>query len=148
MSGNIDKQAALEQKINELVQQSRVLEAYLSDVVSKETTVAKLLEEAKLASSAIQSINTSDQSVESLTPVGIGVYMKVMIPKVDKLLVNVGSGVAVEKSRDETLNYVESRIKDYEIAMRQLSNQHQQISLRMEQLQHQINQLLHQNRQG
>lgn len=148
MSGNIEKQTALEQKINEMVQQSKVLEAYLTDIISKETTVAKLLEEARLASNAIQNITNNDSSIESLTPIGTGVYLKVVIPKIEKLLINVGSGVAIEKGKDDTLNYIEARIKDYEIALRQLGDQRQQISTRMEQLQHQINQLLSDSRQG
>ncbi len=145
MSNDINQQqAATDQKISEMVQQSRILEAYMNDTITREATVTKLIEEARLASSAIQDV-TDELEVESLMPVGIGVYMKALVPPVKKLLVNVGAGVIVEKSREDTINYIESRIKEFEVALRQLSSQKQQIEMRMEQIQKQVNQMLQQS---
>jgi prefoldin alpha subunit len=131
----------MEQRINEMVQQSRVLEAYMNDVMTRQVTVTRLTEEARLASATIQNI-TSESEVESLMPMGIGVYVKTMVPPIKKLLVNLGAGVAVEKSREDALNYVESRIKEYEVAARQLEAQRQEIAMRLDQLQSQINQMI------
>jgi prefoldin alpha subunit len=145
MSNDINQQqAAADQKISEMVQQSRILEAYMNDTITREATVTKLIEEARLASSAVQ--NVMDESeVESLMPVGIGVYMKALVPPVKKLLVNVGAGVVVEKNREDTVNYIESRIKEFETALSQLYSQKQQIEMRMEQIQKQVNQMLQQS---
>lgn len=137
-SGVSGEQAALEQKINEMMQQARVLEAHLNEINSREAAVSRLLEEAKLASSAVQEIQTETE-VESYVPVGVGVHMKVSVPPVKKLLINIGAGVAVEKSREDTINYIESRLKEFEIALKQLMGQKQQVSLRMEQIQVQVN---------
>ena len=137
------QQNAMEQKINEIVQQSRILEAYMNDIITRETTVARLMEEGRLASSAVQNI-TDVSEVESLMPVGIGVYMNALVPPVKKLLINVGAGVTIEKNREDTINYIESRLKEFEVALRQLASQKQQIATRMEQIQEQINQMLQQ----
>ncbi|MGC2427977.1 MAG: prefoldin subunit alpha [Nitrososphaeraceae archaeon] len=137
------QQNAMEQKINEMVQQSRILEAYMNDIITRETTVSRLMEEGRLASSAVQSI-TEVSEVESLMPVGIGVYMKALVPPMKKLLINVGAGVTIEKSREDTINYIESRLKEFEVALRQLASQKHQIATRMEQIQEQINQMLQQ----
>jgi prefoldin alpha subunit len=146
MSGASDQSrqqelAAVEQRINELVQQSRVLEAYMNDIMTRQVTVSKLLEEAHLASNTIQSIS-SEHDVESLMPIGIGVYVKTTVPPIKKLLVNLDAGIAIEKSREDALNYVETRIKEYEVAARQLEAQRQEIAMRMNQLQSQINQMI------
>jgi prefoldin alpha subunit len=133
--------AAIEQRINELVQQSRILEAYMNDVMTRQVTVSKLLEEAHLASNTIQTI-TSESDVESLMPIGIGVYVKSVVPPVKKLLINLDAGVAIEKSREDALNYVETRIKEYEVAARQLEAQRQERAMRLNQLQSQINQMV------
>jgi prefoldin alpha subunit len=133
--------AAIEQRINELVQQSRILEAYMNDVMTRQVTVGKLMEEAHLASNTIQTI-TSESDIESLMPIGIGVYVKTTVPPVKKLLINLDAGVAIEKSRDDALNYVETRIKEYEVAARQLEAQRQEIATRINQLQSQINQMI------
>ncbi len=146
MSSSIDPSrqqelAAMEQRINEMVQQSRVLEAYMNDIMTRQVTVTKLMEEARMASTTIQGIS-QDSEVESLMPVGIGVYVKTNVPPVKKLVVTLGAGVALEKSREDALNYVEARIKEYEVAARQLEAQRQEISMRMEQMQAQINQMI------
>lgn len=139
--------AAMEQRINDMVQQSRVLEAYMNDIMTRQVTVTRLMEEARLASTTIQNIS-SESEVESLMPMGIGVYVKTVVPPIKKLLVNLGAGVAVEKSRDDALNYVEARIKEYEVAARQLEMQRQEIAMRMDQLQSQINQMIRAAQQG
>ena len=141
---NRPQSGAVEQRINELVQQSRILEAYMNDIVAKESTAMRLIEEARLASSAMNNLTAGDHS-ESLVPVGIGVYVRALIPPVDRLLVNVGAGISIEKNKQDTLNYIESRIKEFETASRQLAGQKQQIELRMAQIQEQINNMLQQS---
>jgi prefoldin alpha subunit len=133
--------AAMEQRINEMVQQSRVLEAYMNDIMTRQVTVTKLMEEAHMASTTIQGIS-QESEVESLMPIGIGVYVKTNVPPVKKLVVTLGAGVALEKSREDALNYVEARIKEYEVAARQLEAQRQEIAMRMEQMQGHINQMV------
>lgn len=141
---NPQQNSAIEQKINEMVQQSRILEAYMNDIVTKEATIVRLIEEARLAASALHNIVPENQT-ESLVPVGVGVYMKALIPPIDKLLVNVGAGVTIEKSKQDAINYIESRIKEFEVASRQLAGQKQQIEMRMAQIQEQINHMLQQS---
>ncbi|MRN39704.1 MAG: prefoldin subunit alpha [Nitrosopumilales archaeon] len=144
MSNEINRQqAGMEQKINEMVEQSRILEAYMNDIINREATVTRLVGEARLASTAIQNI-VDENVVEALTPVGIGVYVKTLVPPMKKLLINVGAGVTVEKTREDAINYVEVKIKEFELALRQLLGQKQQIAVRMEQIQAQINQMLQQ----
>lgn len=132
---------SLEQKLTEMAQQSRILEAYLNDTVTREITVTRLIEEARSASTTIQGVNPEADS-ETLMPIGIGVYVKTIVPAMKKLLVNMGAGVTIEKNREDALNYVESKIKEYEVALRQLGAQRQDIEMRMEQLQSQMNQMV------
>ncbi|TLY03180.1 MAG: prefoldin subunit alpha, partial [Thaumarchaeota archaeon] len=75
-------------------------------------------------------------------PVGVGVYVKTTVPPIKKVLVALDAGVALEKNREDALNYVESRIKEYEVAGRQLEAQRQEIAMRMEQVQTHINQMI------
>lgn len=137
------EQTIMDQKVNELVQQSRVLEAYLNDIISREATITRLIQEARLASDALQNM-LNETDLESLTPIGIGVYTKAIIPPVKKLLVNIGAGVIIEKTKDDSINYVESKLNEFEVGLRQLNKQRQQISISMEQIQMQINQMIRQ----
>ena len=140
-SGVSGEQAALEQKVNQMMQQARVLEAQLNEIIAREAAISRLLEEARLASSAVQEVQ-SESEVESYVPIGIGVHMRVSVPPLNKLLINIGAGVAVEKSREDTINYIESRLKEFEIALKQLMEQKQQVSLRMQQIQVQVNEMV------
>ena len=140
---NTPQKSAIEQRINELVQHSRTLELYLNEVLEREATVTKLIEEARLASYALQNIPL-DKENEALMPIGVGVYLKTNIPSIDKLLVNVGAGVTIEKTREDTLNYIEARIKEFEIGLNQLRDQKNQITSQLEQIQQQVNSMLHQ----
>ena len=57
MSNKVNtNKSAIEQRVNELVQHSRTLELYLNEVLEREATVTKLIEEACLASYALQNI--------------------------------------------------------------------------------------------
>ena len=140
---NTPQKSAIEQRINELVQHSRTLELYLNEVLEREATVTKLIEEARLASYALQNISL-DKENEALMPIGVGVYLKTNIPSIDKLLVNIGAGVTIEKTREDTLHYIESRIKEFEIGLNQLRDQKRQITSQLEQIQQQVNSMLRQ----
>lgn len=135
---NSKDQISTEQKISEMLQQSKILEAYLNDILAKESTVTRLITEAHLASEAIQELSTTNNE-ESLVPIGIGIYLKVTVPQVRNLFVNVGSGVTIERSKENTKNYVELKIKEFELALQQLQSQKEQIAVRMNQLQNDIN---------
>jgi prefoldin alpha subunit len=135
---NSKDQISAEQKISEMLQQSKILEAYMNDIITKESTVTRLITEAHLASEAIQELSSTKQE-ESLVPIGIGIYLKVTVPQVRNLLVNVGSGVSIEKSKENAKNYVELKIKEFDLAFKQLQSQKEQIAIRMNQLQNEVN---------
>ncbi|HEX7275069.1 MAG TPA: prefoldin subunit alpha [Nitrososphaeraceae archaeon] len=135
---NSNEQISSEQKISEMLQQSKILEAYMNDILTKEATVTRLITEAHLASEAIQQLSSTNQD-ESLVPIGIGVFLKVTVPQVRNLLVNVGSGVTIEKSKENAKDYVELRIKEFELALKQIQSQKEQIAMRMNQLQNEVN---------
>lgn len=45
MSNEINRQqSGMEQKINEMVEQSRILEAYMNDIITREATITRLME--------------------------------------------------------------------------------------------------------
>jgi prefoldin alpha subunit len=138
---------ALEQALNEMAQQSRALEAYMNDIVARQSAIGRLYEEARIASTTLQGIS-ADAEVEALMPVGSGVYVKANVPPMKKVIVSLGSGVTVEKNKEDALNFVEARIKEYDVAIRQLEAQRQEVSMRMEQLQQQLNAMLRQAKKG
>jgi prefoldin alpha subunit len=133
-----NRRGMTEQSINELIQESKLLESYYTDIVSKESLLHRLLEESHNSFEAIKNLSLDSDNL-SLVPLGIGIYVKSTIHSIKKVLVNVGAGVIIEKDKEDAVNFIEHRIKEFETAVKQLSSQKQQVSYRMMEIQDTVN---------
>ncbi|MDE1764390.1 MAG: prefoldin subunit alpha, partial [Thaumarchaeota archaeon] len=127
-----------------LMQQLQALEGYLADVVQKEESVMRLLQEAVSAIESMKAIG--DSANETLVPVGLGAYVKAKIEPNQKVIIHIGAGTSIEQDKDSAINYVESRIKELEIVLQQLAAQRQEVSIRLEQGQQEMNKLIQSSR--
>ena len=134
-----------EEHAQALLQQMQSLEAYLSDLLQREETVMRLLQEATNAVESMK-ILTGNAEYETLVPVGLGVYVKAKINPDQKMIVNIGAGASVEQNKESAINYMESRIKELEMVLQQLASQRQEVSMKLEQGQHEMNRLIQSNR--
>ena len=118
-----------------------MMEGYLSELSQKETTIVQVIREA---SSAIQSLKTIDTRTdnETLVPVGLGTFIKTKTVPNEKLILNIGAGIAIEKDKDSAINFLELRLKEMQVALQETSNQKQQISANLEQGKQQMEQML------
>ncbi|HET7336835.1 MAG TPA: prefoldin subunit alpha [Candidatus Nitrosotalea sp.] len=134
-----------EEQAQALMQQLQAMESYLTDLVQREETVMRLLQEA---ASAVESMKgmTGNVECETLVPVGLGVYVKAKINPEQKMIVNIGAGASVEQDKNSAINYIESRIKELEMVLQQLASQRQEVSMKLEQGQHEMNKLIQSNR--
>ena len=130
-----------EEQAQQLLYQMQMLEGYLSELSQKEATIVSVIREA---SSAIQSLKTIDTKTdnETLVPVGLGTFIKTKVVPNEKLILNVGAGIAVEKDKDSAINFLELRLKEMQVALQETSNQKQQISASLEQGKQQMEQML------
>lgn len=134
-----------EEQAQALLQQMQALESYMADLMQREEAVMKLLQEAVNAVESMKSL-TGNAEYETLVPVGLGAFVKAKIHPNQKLIVNIGAGAALEQDKDTAINYMESRIKELELVLQQLSSQRQEISMRLEQGQHEMNRLMQSSR--
>ena len=130
-----------EEQAQQLLYQMQMMEGYLSELTQKEGTIMSIIREA---SSAIQSLKTIDTKTnnETLVPVGLGTFIKTKTVPNEKLILNIGAGVAIEKDKDSAINFLELRLKEMQVALQETSNQKQQISASLEQGKQQMEQLL------
>ena len=77
-----------------------------------------------------------------MTPVGLGTFIKTKVVPNEKLILNIGAGIAVEKDKDSAINFLELRLKEMQVALQETSNQKQQISASLEQGKQQMEQML------
>ena len=130
-----------EEQAQQLLYQMQMLEGHLSELTQREGTIMSIIREA---SSAIQSLKTIDTKTdnETLVPVGLGTFIKTKVVPNEKLILNIGAGIAIEKDNDSAINFLELRLKEMQVALQETSNQKQQISASLEQGKQQMEQML------
>ena len=130
-----------EEQAEQLMQQMQMLETYFSDLSQREQTFIGILRETTAAIQSIKSLNEKSES-ETLVPIGMGTYVPTKISSTQKIVLNIGAGIAVEKDFASTINYLEARIKEVEIALQDTSVKKQDAASRLEQGKAQVNQMM------
>jgi len=134
-----------EEQAQALLQQLQTLEAYMANLVQREEDVMRLLQEATNAVESMKALS-SDSEFDTLVPVGLGAYIKAKVQPNQNTVVNIGAGAAIEQDKESAINYMESKIKELEVALQQLAAQRQEVGLRLEQGQQEMNKLIQSSR--
>jgi prefoldin alpha subunit len=130
-----------EEKAQQLMQQMQMLETYFADLSQREGTLYSVLREATAAIESIKSLSQKSNS-ETLVPVGMGTFVKTKISSSDKIVLNIGAGISLEKDSTSAINYLEARIKEIEVAIQDTSAKKNDAATQLEQGKNQINQLM------
>jgi len=133
-----------EEQAQQLLQQMQMLENMFAELSQKENSIVNIIRDANSAVKSIQGIKENPDS-ESLVPVGMGTFIKTKSIPNEKVVVNVGAGVAIEKDHDSALNFLESKIKELEVALQETNAQRQQIAANIEQGKQQMQQIMQQS---
>ena len=130
-----------EEKTQQLLYQMQMLEGYFSELIQKEQAIISVFREASSAVVSLKAIDNKTDS-ETLVPMGLGTFVKTKLIPNQKLILNVGAGVAIEKDQNYAINFLESRLKEMQVALQEIGGQKQQVSASLEQGKQQMNQLL------
>lgn len=130
-----------EEQAQQLLQQMQMLESYFADLSQREATLLNVLRDATSAIESIQSLKQK-QTSDTLVPIGMATYVKTKISSDDKIVLNIGAGVSIEKDAETAMNYLEARIKEIEIALQDTIAKKQDAAARLEQGKGQMNQLM------
>ena len=120
-----------EDRVNNLVAEIRMLESAYGDIAQRQNFLERMLVDSRTAVETIKGIAAAS-SEDVLIPVGAGVLLRSAPPKVDKVLVNIGANVMVEKTRDEATSFMEARGKELEQSLVSLVSQRNQVGQRLE----------------
>ena len=130
-----------EEQTQQLLYQMQMLEGYFSELIQKEQAIISVIREASSAVVSLKAIDNKTDS-ETLVPMGLGTFVKTKLIPNQKLILNVGAGIAIEKDQNYAINFLESRIKEFQVALQDIDGQKQQVSASLEQGKQQMNQLL------
>ena len=132
-----------EEQAQQMLQQMQMLENMYAEMSQKENSIKNIMRDADSAIKSIKEIKANPDS-ENLVPVGMGTFIKTKTIPNEKIVVNVGAGVAIEKDHDSALSYLESKIKELEVALQETNAQRQQIAANLEQGKQQMQQIMQQ----
>ena len=129
-----------EEQAQQLMQQMQMLENYFTELSRKEESLFGMIRET---TSAVESMKSLDEKSESTTlvPIGMGSCVKAKISANEKFILNLGAGAAIEKDKNAAINFLESKIKELEVALRDTSAQKQQVVANLEQGKQQFNRM-------
>lgn len=135
-----------EEHAQQFMHQMQMLETYFTDLTQREGTLLSVLREAVSAIESIKALRQKPNS-DTLVPIGMGTYVQTKILSSDKIVLNIGAGIAVEKTYDSSINYLEARIKEIQVALQDTSVKKQEVLARIEQGKEQMNQLMQESTQ-
>jgi prefoldin alpha subunit len=130
-----------EEHAQQLMYQMQMLENYFGQLTQKEESLIRIIGEASSAIESIKSISEKPES-STLVPIGMGSFVKASISSGDKFILNLGAGVAVEKDKNSAINFIEARIKEMDVALRDTTVQKQNVMANLEQGKEEMNRLI------
>jgi prefoldin alpha subunit len=141
----VDSLSKDEDTINNLIAEVRVLESTFNELSSRQNILERILIESRSSLDTVKGLSASP-SEEVLIPVGGGVLLRASPPKTEKVLLNIGANVVLEKPREEAVKFIETRVSELEGDIDAVASQRSQIAQRLDSDRRALQSLL--NKQG
>lgn len=120
-----------EERINSLAVEIRLLESTYNELTARQNLIERLILESRAAIEALSQISELKPG-EILVPIGAGAMLRFPPPSSEKVLINVGSNVVLEKNREEAISLIQNRLKEAESSLNSILAQRNQIIQRLE----------------
>ncbi|MEM1593284.1 MAG: prefoldin subunit alpha [Archaeoglobaceae archaeon] len=127
----------IEEKVAILQQLQREFEVLQRRIVELEL----LANEYRKAVSSLEFLKSSESIVNALINFGGGVFGYAEIKESKKFLVNVGSGIVIEKSVDDALSFVKQRLEEVEKASAEATNALRNVAIEANKIQQELAEL-------
>jgi prefoldin alpha subunit len=143
----MSKDPTPEETVNALVVEIRILEGTYNELSARQNLLERALLEGRSALESIKGL-AGQKPGEVLTQIGGGAMLRAMPPSTDTVLIGVGSGVVIEKSRAEAVAMLEERNRDIEKTIISIAGQRNEIAARLNSDRELLNSLVSSSQQG
>ncbi|OPY33862.1 MAG: Prefoldin subunit alpha [Methanomassiliicoccales archaeon PtaU1.Bin124] len=123
-----------EQELRQALGAVEVYKAQLEGILEQQQLVQMSLEELSRGKATVSEFMKAAEGDEVLVPVGGGSFVRARVEKNQSILVNVGSGISVEKTAEEAMQLMDARAQEMMDAMKKLSESRQVIEMKSAQL--------------
>ena len=107
----------------------RVLESTFNELTARQGLMERALLESRAALESLKGLD--GKSPEVLTQIGGGAMLHSSPPATDKVMINVGASIVIEKPKDEAVAMLEERSRDVEKTIVSLASQRNDIANRL-----------------
>ncbi|HUI23187.1 MAG TPA: hypothetical protein VLY82_02205 [Nitrososphaerales archaeon] len=123
------QQPTAEETVNALLVEIRVLESTFNELSGRQSLLERALLESRAALESIKGLD--GKSPEVLTQIGGGAMLRSPPPATDKVMINVGANIVIEKPKDEAVAMLEERSRDVEKTIVSIAGQRNEIAERL-----------------
>jgi len=127
--------------VQSMIAELRILESRMNELNSQRDFLIKGLIDARTGLAALNGLSPNSDS-QVLVPLGGGIFANATMPPTKMLLVGIGADVIIEKSKEETINYLTEREKNMENAVLGVDSQRKDINARLIEKRDTINKII------
>ncbi len=120
-----------DEKLNSLLVEVRVLEGTYNELTSRQNLLERALLESRSALEALKGLG-EEPAGEVLMQIGGGAMLRGPPPTSDRVLVNIGASVVVEKPKEDAVALLENRSRQMETTIISIVKQRNEIAERLE----------------
>jgi prefoldin alpha subunit len=134
-----------QQEYLESVMRMRQIEGQAANVQNNLAALERVLIETEVTLASLDAMKNQNAVKESLIPLGSGVFADGTLKKSDKILLDVGAGVVLEKSIDDAMAFMKERsenvrknLTDFQNVLLNLEKSYSEAGQRAQQLQKEV----------
>lgn len=117
-----------EEEIRKISVELRLLEQTAETLQSRLNMLNAVTTDLTYANMALDSLEKEKENSELLVPIGGNSYIKAKLDTPDKIIVGIGAGTSVEKTRLEAKDIIKKRLEDMEKARTATQQQFTQVA--------------------
>lgn len=131
-----------QEKLKEKYMEMQMLDQQIKQAQKQIQMIEQQVNELNNVKQNLDNIKSVDEDTEVLSSISSGIFVKAKIGKADKLLVNVGADVMVEKDIDSTKELIDQQIKEMHNVQMQTDGEMQKLAQRASSLQNELAKLV------
>lgn len=117
-----------EEEIRKISVELRFLEQTAEALQSRLSMLNAVTQDLTYANMTLESLEKEKQNSELLVPIGGTSYIRAKLDNPDNIIVGIGAGVSVEKTRQEAKDTIKKRLEDLEKARTSTQQQFVQVA--------------------
>jgi len=120
-----------EEELQKFSIEMRLLEQTAEALQSRMTMVNTAANDLLYAQATLQGLEKEAEKSEILVPIGGTSYIRAKLDNLDQVIVGMGAGVSVEKTREEAKEIIKKRLEDLDKTRKSIQQQYTQVAERI-----------------